>query len=142
MTSSFQQVPVRFICLPRQCHAARLKKALRGSEKRVSLTVLAAKLVEEGALIEGKVATTTGDRAVQAAVKTATRLAGVGLGSTRWYRVAFEADGTRHFMLCPFSSRPEEGTPATVLFRPGLKYAFGFDPDGHAFVGKVHRVGG
>ncbi len=101
----------------------------------------AMKLVQEGELVEGRVATTTGDRVVQAAAKAAARLAGSGLGTVGWYRVVFEANSAQHFMLCPFPSRPEEGTPSAVLFHADSKYALGFDSSGRAFVGKVHRVG-
>ncbi len=91
--------------------------------------------IEKGALVDGKVATTTGDRFVQAAA----RMGGSGLGGMRWHRVVFEADGNKYFTLCPFKVRPAEGTSATVLFQRDYKYAFGFDPSGRAVLGKLHR---
>lgn len=96
-------------------------------------------LVREGFLCDAKVATTTGDRATELAVKLAMSLAGSAPGVT-WERVVFEHRGKAYAGVAPFTGRAAPGTPCHVLFHPLAKYALAFAPSGAAFVTKAHPV--
>ena len=94
-------------------------------------------LVREGELITGQVATRVADRVAQGAARLALLAAGPGLRVT-WYRVVCAHPAGNFSVLCPFATRPEEGSARTVLYRPGYPYALAFDERGRAVVCGVH----
>jgi hypothetical protein len=98
----------------------------------------AREVIRDGALCTAVVATSTTDRLAQIAARLAMAAAGQSMSGAHWERVEFEHEGIRYAGVAPFDSRPSNGTPSHVLFKPGAKYALAFSPSGHAFVTKVH----
>lgn len=98
----------------------------------------AATLARDGVLVEGRVATRMGDRAIELAARLAIRAAGGGL-VTHWDRVEFEHGGKSYAVVCPFVTAPAQGAVATVLFHPDARYALGFGADGHGYPSRIHR---